>query len=69
MSEKQRDLFSKGMVDLANIVAGALGFGQFMSGQAVNYDRVMVGALMWFIFYVGAFGFSKEWVSNNGYKQ
>jgi hypothetical protein len=60
MSEKQRDLFSKGMVDLANIVAGALGFGQFMSGQAVNYDRVMVGALMWFIFYVGAFSFQNK---------
>jgi hypothetical protein len=66
MSEKQRDLFSKSMVDLADIVAGALGFGQFISGQAVNYDRVVVGALMWFIFYVEAFSFSKEWVSNNG---
>jgi ABC-type proline/glycine betaine transport system permease subunit len=66
MSEKQRDLFSKSMVDLADIVVGALGFGQFISGQAVNYDLVVLGALMWFIFYVEAFSFSKEWVSNNG---
>jgi hypothetical protein len=60
MSEKQRDLCAKGMVDLANIVAGALVFGQFVSGQPVQYDRVIMGTIFWFIFYVGAFSLSKE---------
>jgi hypothetical protein len=43
MSQKQRDLFSKGMVDLANIIAGALVFGQLVSGQVVDMGKIVLG--------------------------
>jgi hypothetical protein len=41
MSKEQRGLFAKIMVDTANIIAGAMVFGQFVSNQSVNVDRVI----------------------------
>jgi hypothetical protein len=60
MSQKQRDLFSKGMVDLANIIAGALVFGQLVSGQVVDMGKMVLGIMLAGVFYVGAFSFSNE---------
>jgi len=36
MSNEQRKLFAEKLLDLANIVAGALVFGQFVSGQVFS---------------------------------
>jgi hypothetical protein len=52
MSEKQRDLFAKGMVDLANIVAGALVFGQLVSGHAVHMSKMVLGIAFAGVFYM-----------------
>jgi hypothetical protein len=60
MSEKQRELFAKGMVDLANIVAGALVFGQLVSGHTVNMSKMVLGITFAGVFYIGAFTFSSE---------
>jgi len=60
MSEKQRDLFAKGMVDMANIVAGALVFGQLVSGHTVNMSKMVLGIAFAGVFYIGAFSFSTE---------
>jgi hypothetical protein len=60
MSQKQRDLFSKGMVDLANIIAGALVFGQLVSGHVVDMGKMVLGIMLAGVFYVGAFSFSNE---------
>lgn len=58
MNEKQRELFAKGLVDLANVVAGALVFGQLVSG---NFSLVIfgVGILVTITFYFGALGVAK----------
>jgi hypothetical protein len=46
MSQKQRDSFSKGMVDLVNIIAGALVFGQLVSGQVVDMGKMVLGIML-----------------------
>jgi hypothetical protein len=48
------------MVDLANIVAGALVFGQLVSGQVIDTGIMVWGIMRASVFYVGAFSFSKE---------
>jgi hypothetical protein len=60
MSQKQKDLFAKGMVDLASIVAGALVFGQLVSGQVIDTSKMVLGITLAGVFYVGAFSFSNE---------
>ncbi len=60
MSPHQRELFSKGMVDLANIIAGAMVFGQLVSGQVVDTGKMLLGVMLAAVFYVGAFSFSNE---------
>jgi len=35
-------MFAKGMVDLANIVAGALVFGEFVSGDPVHIQTFIL---------------------------
>lgn len=60
MNQEQRRLFAKGLVDLANIVAGALVFGQLISSQRFNQNAFIVGILITMIFYLGGYLFSKE---------
>ncbi len=58
LNQAQRELFARGMVDLANIVAGALVFGQLVSG---TFSIVIfgVGILVTITFYLGALGVAK----------
>lgn len=47
------------MVNLANIVAGALVFGQFITEKSFSGALFILGILFTIIFYLGAYGFSK----------
>jgi hypothetical protein len=42
------------MVDLANIIAGALVFGQLVSGQVVDMGKIGLGIMLAGVFYVGS---------------
>ena len=60
MSAKQREMFARGAVELANIVAGALVFGQFLAETPVNISIFSTGILVSFVFYLVAYKFSQE---------
>jgi hypothetical protein len=60
MKKEQRDLSAKALVDLANIGAGAMMFGQFVSGQKVDGGVMVLGLAFALILYVRAFSVSKE---------
>jgi len=57
MNEKQRELFAKGMVDLANLVATALVFGQFISGLPINLHSMSLGFVSACALYLGGYWF------------
>jgi len=59
VSQSQRKLFAKGLVDLANIVAGAMVFGQFAFEQPINLRVIVLGILFTTTFYLGGLGVSK----------
>ena len=59
LSKNQRDLFAKGSVDLANVVAGAMVFGQFISGNFAGTGVIVLGIAIAGIFYLVAYRFSK----------
>ena len=59
MNQEQRNLFAKGLVDLANLVAAALVFGQFVSGQPINFHIVLFGLIIAFALYLGGYWFSR----------
>ncbi len=58
MNREQRELFAKGLIDLANVVAGALVFGQLVSGE-FSVAIFGVGILVSVTFYIGALGLAK----------
>ena len=60
MTQEQRKLFAEGMVNLANIVAGALIFGQVVSGHVVDFGIVSMGIIFAGIFYLAGYMFSKH---------
>ena len=60
MTEKQRKLFAEGSVNLANIVASAMIFGQLISGRAADFGLISLGIIFALIFYAGAYWFSLE---------
>jgi hypothetical protein len=60
MTDEQRDMFAKGSVDLANIVAGALVFGQFISDRPLYIWTFILGIIMACIFYLVAYRFSRK---------
>lgn len=60
MNEKQRELFAKGMVDLANLVAAALIFGQFVSDSPFNLRSMSLGLISACALYLGGYWFSRE---------
>jgi hypothetical protein len=59
MTKEQRELFAKGAVELGNIVAGAMIFGQFVSGNPPSITVMLLGILGASVFYRAAYGFSK----------
>lgn len=59
MNQAQRELFAKGLVDLANVVAGALVFGQLVAGK-FSIAIFGVGILITITFYLGALGAARD---------
>lgn len=59
MNQEQRKLFAKGLVDLANLVAAALIFGQFVSGQPISIVLVFIGFVIAFGLYLAGYRFSR----------
>jgi uncharacterized membrane protein len=60
MQQKQRELFAKSMMDLANLVAVALVFGQFVTAQPFNAVACGTGLIVTAALYFGGFTFSRE---------
>ena len=60
LKSAQRKLFAAGMINLANIVAGALVFGQLVSGVSLRVYIFVLGILTVCFFYVVAYKLSKE---------
>ena len=58
MSQEQRKLFAEGMINLANIGAGAMVFGQLISGGRVDFGLIALGLLVTSALYFVAFRFS-----------
>jgi hypothetical protein len=46
MQQKQRELFAKSMMDLGNLVAVALVFGQFVTGQPFSMMAFGIGLIV-----------------------
>ena len=60
MQQKQRELFAKSMMDLGNLVAVALVFGQFVTGQPFSVVTFGIGLIVTAALYFGGFTFSRE---------
>jgi hypothetical protein len=60
MLQKQRDLLAKSMMDLANLVAVALVFSQFVTPQPFSVVACGIGLLVTAALYFGGFTFSRE---------
>ena len=59
LSRRQRELFSKGMMDAANIVAGGLVFGELASQEPSRAIIFLLGVTISITFYLAAYGLSK----------
>jgi hypothetical protein len=60
MQYAQREMFSKGLIDVANLCIAALVFGQLTSDKTVDIGRLVLGVIFWLIFYIGAFSMSLD---------
>ncbi len=60
MQHKQRELFAKSMMDLGNLVAVALVFGQFVTSQPFSIVTFGIGLIVTAALYFGGFTFSRE---------
>ena len=61
LSDRQRFLFGEKAIDLANIAAGALIFGTFLSGAKLQWGVAMgAGAALYLILISIALKFTKE---------
>jgi hypothetical protein len=60
MQQHQRDMFSKGLIDVANLCLAALVFGQLTSGEVVDVGLLVLGIVFWVIIYMGAFSMSLD---------
>lgn len=56
----QRKPLAEALFSLANIVAGAMVFGQFIAGQGIDVGVMLRGALFTIIFYISAYNIAKE---------
>jgi hypothetical protein len=59
MSNEQRQMFAEKLADLANLIAGALVFGQFVSGQAFSLLTFLLGIILASIVYYVAYRASR----------
>jgi hypothetical protein len=60
LSQKRRSLLAEALVDAANVAAGALLFGQFLSNQPLSAVRMVVGLAVWIILVGLAIAFAEE---------
>jgi hypothetical protein len=60
MQQPQREMFSKGLIDVADLCLAALVFGQLASGKVVDIGLMVLGILFWIIIYIGAFSMSLD---------
>ncbi len=60
MQQNQREMFSKGLIDVANLGLAALVFGQLVSRESVDRGLIVLGVAFWVIFYIGAFSMSLD---------
>jgi hypothetical protein len=60
LSHRQRDLFAEKAIDLANIAAGALVFGQFLSEEGFRWSILAVGAMCYVFLIAFAYRFTRE---------
>ena len=59
MTHEQRKMFAKGVVDLANIGAGALVFGQLISGKPLDVGLISLGIVVTLVLYFSAYLLSR----------
>ena len=52
-------MFAKGVVDLANIGAGALVFGQLISGKPLDFGLISLGIIVTLSLYFSAYLLSR----------
>lgn len=50
LKRRQREVILDKLPDLANLVAGALLFGQFLSGQPFSLSVAFAGMALWALF-------------------
>jgi len=55
MNENQRKFISDKLGTLGNIAAGALIFGQFLSGEAFRFPLFLFGVVFWITCYLAGY--------------
>ncbi len=60
MQQNQREMFSKGLIDVANLCLAAMVFGQLVAERAVDRGLMVLGIAFWMVFYIGAFSMSLD---------
>jgi hypothetical protein len=60
MEQNQREMFSKGLIDVGNLCLAALVFGQLASGGVVHIGQMGLGVALWIVLYIGAFSMSLD---------
>jgi hypothetical protein len=60
MQQTQRELFAKSLMDLGNLIAVALVFGQFVTGQPCSMVAFGTGLIVTAALDFGGFTFSRE---------
>ena len=56
LNREQRRLIAEKLLDVANIAAGAMIFGQFLSGQSFSSGVAIGGMALWGILLAAAIG-------------
>jgi hypothetical protein len=65
MQQHQREMFSKGLIDVGNLCLAALVFGQLASGGVVHRGQMGLGVALWIVLYIGAFSMSLDRIKSN----
>lgn len=58
LKREQRELLADTFKDIANVAAGAIVFGQFLSDGVFSFSLALVGATLWIVFVAFAVGVS-----------
>jgi hypothetical protein len=59
MTTEQRKMFAEKLPDLANWTAGAMVFGQFVSGEGFRILTLILGIILTIVFYYVAYRFAR----------